>query len=81
MKYLLCIALVFGCAPTTRLVTRRCPVPISAVLADLTLGSVAMALSALKWETDHKAQSVGYTSLGLSVWAGSYLSEVSCTRK
>lgn len=79
MKWLL--VLVMACAPTTRIVSKRCPVPLSAVLFDLTLGTAAMVISAFKYETGHEAASYLWTAGGGAVMLGAYGSELTCTRK
>ena len=75
-----CIVALVACAPTTRLVSRRCPVPTSAVLFDIAAGVTAMAVSAIKWESAHEKQSLAYTSLGIGFLGGTYFSELSCLR-
>lgn len=79
MKALLLVALA-ACAPTTRLVTKKCPVPASAVLNDTGLALGVLALSALKWESDQKLTSVAYTTVGLGILTGIYVSEVTCLK-
>lgn len=71
---------LIGCTPTTRLITRRCPAPVSAVLNDTGLGLGVLALSALKWETNKEWESVGYTTAGLMLLTGVFVTELTCLK-
>lgn len=77
-RLLIILVLLVGCTPATRIITKKCPVPVSAVLNDTGLALGVLALSALKWETDHKLESVGYTMLGVSILTGAFVTEVTC---
>jgi hypothetical protein len=77
----LALVLLGGCASTTRLVTRRCPVPVTAVLADFFAGVGAFAVSSLKSNAGKTGESVAYTSVGVVLIGGAFMSEFSCMRR
>ncbi len=80
MKATWLFILAMGCAPTTRIVTKKCPVPVTAVLVDFFIGVAALGVSALKSNVGKDGQSFVYTSIGTGLIAGSFISEWSCLK-
>lgn len=70
-----------GCAPTHYLVTKRCPVPTSAVLLDVLSGVGAFGISALKENAGKTNESIAYSALGVSLIGSAYVSELMCSKK
>lgn len=76
----LCLVLMAACAPTTRLVTRKCPTPVTSVLMDFFLGAAAMGIGALKLRVDKTTEGYLYSGLGVHLVGGAYLTELSCSK-
>lgn len=77
----LALVLLTGCAGTARLVTKRCPVPVTAVLADFFAGVGAFGVSYVKSLAGKTGESAMYTGVGVVLIGGAFASEVSCMRK
>lgn len=76
------LALLFclsSCAPTYRLVTRKCP-PLASELGDFGITATALAISALKYNRGQNWEALGYATFGLSLSLADSLSEGPCAR-
>lgn len=76
----LVLSLMVACAPTTRLVTRKCPTPVTATLIDFFLGAAAMGIGALKLRVDKPMEGYLYSGLGVGLMSSAYVTELSCLR-
>lgn len=79
MRYLI-LALLVACAPTTRVVTRSCPVPVTAVLTDFFLGVALTGVAALKSSADKPTEAFLYGTAGTGLLLGTYVSEFTCLK-
>jgi hypothetical protein len=73
------LATLAACAPTYRLVTRRCP-PLASELGDFGITATALALSAIAYNKGETARSIGYATFGLGLSLADNLSEGPCKR-
>lgn len=80
MKFFLSLLFALGaCAPTFRVVTKRCP---TTVLKTLDIGAAlgAFAVSAIKWNNHSTVQSGAYSGLGVGLLVGAHLGEDKCVK-
>jgi hypothetical protein len=66
-----------ACAPTYRVASGRCPTT-SMLLGDFALTSVALATSAVAYNTGHLARSGIAAGIGMSLAIGANLAETTC---
>jgi hypothetical protein len=78
-KLLLLAALTTGCAPTYRIVTKKCP-PTAAVMGDVLVGALALAASTIHWEIGNEGKTVALAAIGGGMLLGANLSEDKCRR-
>ena len=74
------LALAFtGCAPTYRVITKKCPTTAS-LLGDFGLTATSLALSALHYNRNNYGQAAGYAVFGMGLALADNLSEGPCKR-
>lgn len=73
--------LLVACAPTTRYVTKKCPVPVTAVVGDLFTGIALIVIGAIKLNADKWVAGSMWTAPGGALIGGAYVSEVSCMKR
>lgn len=73
------VILVGGCTATTRLATRRCPPPTTAVLLDFVTGMTLIAVASLR-EYNGNPYLVP-ASMGTAFMGSAYATELSCAKR
>lgn len=76
----LLLVLLCGCSLTTRYVTKKCPVPVSAIMTDYLIGVAALTVGQIKFAADKPADGYGFTVPALFLMGTAYGSEVSCLK-
>lgn len=76
----LLLVLLCSCSLTTRYVTKKCPVPTTAVLMDFVVGMTAIAVGQIKFMADKRADGYGFTVPGIVLVGVAYGTEISCMK-
>ncbi len=79
MKKLALLLALASCAPTYRIVTKRCPT-VTMLLGDFGISAAAMALSIINYNLGHKAGALGLAGASMSLGIGGNLAETTCRK-